>query len=89
MSGEATLDQVEQLVAQLTPRDQIKLIARISQRLSERRLPETNEERWQLDYAARVEVFLKMSNEMAAETVGKVESSDDIRQIREDRTSQL
>lgn len=89
MSNKVTVDQVEQLAARLAPQEQIKLIARISQRLSEQTLPETTEERWKLDYAARVKAFLKMSDEMAAETVSEVDSAEDIRQIREERTSRL
>ena len=89
MSTKVTLDQVEQLVARLTPQEQIKLIAFISQRLSKLTLPETREERWKLEYAARVEAFLKMSDEMAAKTRNAMDSAEDVRQIREERTSQL
>jgi hypothetical protein len=36
-----------------------------------------------------VEAFLKMCDEMAAETIGEVDSAEDIRQIREERTARL
>lgn len=81
-----TLEQVEQLVAQ---QEQIKLIACISERLSKLRLSEAAQERWRQDYATRIKAFLKMSEEMAAETIGVVDSAKDIRQIREERTSGL
>ncbi|MFQ6126038.1 MAG: hypothetical protein ACE5R6_15735 [Candidatus Heimdallarchaeota archaeon] len=89
MSNKVTLNQIKQLVAQLTPQEQIKLIALICQRLSELTLPETTEERWKLDYATRVEAYLKLSEEMAATTVNDVDSVQDIRQAREERTSRL
>ena len=89
MSDKVTLEQLEQLVAHLAPPEQIKLIACISERLSEMNLSEATDERLRQDYAARIEAFLKKSEEMAAETIGDVDSATDIRQIREARTSGL
>jgi len=89
MANKVTLEQVERLVAQLTPQEQIKLIAHMSEWLSKMRLSEAAEESRRQGYARRVEAFLKMSDEMAAETIGEVDSVKDIRQIREERTSRL
>ena len=89
MANKVTLEQAERLVAQLMPQEQIKLIACISEWLSKTRLSEATEESWRQSYATRVEAFLKMSDEMAAETIGEVDSAEDIRQIREERTSRL
>ena len=89
MAKHLPLEQAERLVAQLAPQEQIKLIACMSEWLSKMRLSEAAEESWRQDYATRVEAFLKMSDEMAAETIGKVDSAKDIRQIREERMSRL
>ncbi|MFQ6041684.1 MAG: hypothetical protein ACE5PV_12575 [Candidatus Poribacteria bacterium] len=89
MVNKVTLEQAEQLVAQLTPQEQIKLIACISEWLSKMILSKAAEDSWRQDYATRIEAFLKMSDEMAAETIGEVDSAEDIRQLREERTSRL
>ena len=89
MVNKVTLEQAEQLVAQLTPQEQIKLIACINEWLSKMRLSEALEDSGRQDYAARIEAFLKMSDEMAAETIGEADSVEYIRQIREERTSRL
>jgi hypothetical protein len=86
-----TLEQVKELVTQLPPQEQLRLVADISERLSQ--LPpiaqEADEERQRREYAARVEAFLKQCDENAAECIGEVDSAEDIRQIREERTSRL
>jgi len=41
------------------------------------------------EYAQRVEAFLKMSDEFAAETISTVDSAEDIRQFRDERLSRL
>jgi hypothetical protein len=89
MAHKVTLKQAEQLLVQLTPQEQIKLIACMSEWLSKMRLSEAVEDSWRQNYATRVEAFLKMSDEMAAETIGEVDSAEDIRQIREERTARL
>ena len=89
MSGTMTLEQLEQQVAQLPPHEQLKLVAHIGERLSALTLLETDEERRRREYVARVEAFLKMCDEMTAETVGEVDSAEDIRQIREERMARL
>ena len=86
-----TLEQVKELVAQLPPQEQLKLVAHVSGQLSQ--LPpivqESDAERQRREYAARVEAFLKMCDENAAECIGEVDSAEDIRQIREERMSRL
>jgi len=57
--------------------------------LSERVELRTIEERRQNEYARQVESFLKMSEELAAEAVGEVDSAEDIRHIREERMARL
>ncbi len=65
------------------------MVAYISQQLSKRIVSETVEEHERQEYAQRVEAFLRMSDEMAAETIGEVDLTEDIRQIREERTERL
>lgn len=89
MPDKVTLEQVEELVAQLPPKDQLKLLAHIGERLGALGLLETDEERQRREYAKRVKEFLKMSKDMAAESVGEVDSAKDIRQIRAERMSRL
>ena len=90
MSNKVALEQVEQLVVQLPPHEQLKLVVSIGERLSALTLPGTaEEERQRQVYAARLGAFLNMCDEMAAETVGAVDSAEDIRQIREERMAQL
>lgn len=89
MESKVTLEQVEELAAQLPLQEQLRMVAHISQQLSERIASEVAEKREQQDYARRVEAFLKVSDEMAAETVGAVDSAEDIRQIREERAARL
>jgi hypothetical protein len=82
---DVTLEQVEKQATRLTSREQIRLIAHISQRLSKESLPNADEAR-RLDYAKQVEKFLKMSAEMAAEMVREGDSAEDLRRMREERT---
>ena len=89
MSNIVTLEQLEWQVSQLPPHEQLKLVILIGERLSAMMLPETDEERQRREYVARVEAFLNMCDEMAAETVTEVNSAEDIRQIREERILQL
>jgi len=85
MADKATLEQVEQEIAQLTPQEQIKLIAYISQRLIEGELPGKSKECWRMDYANRIEMFLQMSDEKTAHAIGETDSVEDMRQIREEK----
>ena len=89
MPDKVTLEELEQLISQLTPKEQIKLIASISERLSKAKNFKVSEESWRKEYAARIKAFVKMSEEIAADTLGEVVSAKDIRQIREERTSEL
>ncbi len=91
MKSPVTFEEVETLAEQLPPQEQLKLVARISDRLSKQPAtqPQTTEENQRHDYAARVEAFLKMMDENAAECSGEVDSAADIRQIREERISRL
>jgi hypothetical protein len=89
MTNKVTLDEAERLVAQLPLQEQLRLVARISERLSALMLVQIEDERQHREYVTRVEAFLEMSEEMAAETTGEVDSAEDIRQTRGERTSKL
>jgi hypothetical protein len=89
MANNVTSEQIEQLAVQLLPQEQLRMIAHISQRLSQRMVSEADEAHERQEYARRVEAFLRMSDEMAAETIGEVDSAEDIRQIREERVARL
>jgi hypothetical protein len=90
MTSAITVDQIEQLAVQLPLPEQMRIVARITQRLSEFLLSETEgEERNRKEYAQRVEAFLKMSDESAAETISAVDSAEDIRQLRDERMLRL
>lgn len=86
-----TLEQVKELVAQLPPQDQLRLVAHIGEQLSQ--LPplvqEADAERQRREYAARVEAFLAACDEVAEQIEGEFDSAEDIRQIREERMSCL
>ncbi len=91
MRNTVTYEEVETLAEQLPPREQLKLVAKISDRLSKQTAtqPQTTEEGQRQDHAARVETFLQMIDEKAAECSGEMDSAVDIRQIREERASRL
>ena len=80
---------MEQQVVQLPSYEQLGLVARIGERLSMLSLPTMENDRQRREYAAQVNVFLKLCDEMAAETIGVVNSVEDIHQIREERMLQL
>jgi hypothetical protein len=91
MANTVTVDQIEDLAAQLPPQELLKLLARISERLSQPSptTQETDAERQRREYAVQVEAFLKLCDENAAECIGEVDSAEDIRQIRDERMSHL
>lgn len=84
-----TFEQVEKQIAQLPPREQRELVAHTGERLSASMPVEVHENRQPNEYAAQVGAFLKLCEDIAAETVGEVDSAEDIRQIREERMGSL
>jgi hypothetical protein len=90
MTNAITVDQIEQLAFQLSLQEQMNIVARLTQRLNES-LPAAldSENRERKAYAQRVEAFLKMSDELAAEPNSAVDSAEDIRQLRDERLSRL
>jgi len=83
-----TLEKIEELAAQLSPQEQLKLLACIGERLSQLPSPvqETDAERQCHEYAARIDTFLAACDEVAEQIEGEFDSAEDLRQIREERT---
>ena len=94
MPESVTLEQVETLVVQLPTKDQLKLLAHISERLSST-LPvvlgvESRHE--QSDREARLQLAKVLCEEVADvanDTRGEVDAAEDIHRMREERVTQL
>ena len=83
-----TLAEVESLVVQLPPKDQLKLAEKINGRLAQLSASQL-QKKHQAEHAARVEEFMQWLDENAVECSRPVDSAEDIRQIREERASRL
>jgi len=82
MTENLSLKQVEELAEKLLPNEQLRLIAFISERLSQ--LPYNNQKG---DYAKYIDSFLEACDKVAvAEQIdGDFDSAEDLRQIRNER----
>ena len=89
MSGKVTLEEAERIVDQLPPHEQLKLMAHVKEHLKVTIPSEIDEEQWRQENAERIKAFMKMCDEMKVKTIGKTDSAEDIRQIREERMSRL
>lgn len=85
-----TLEQVEGMAAQLLPQEQLQLLARISERLSQLiTTQETDAERQRREYAAKVDAFIAACDAVAEQIEGEFDSAADLRQIREERQERI
>ena len=86
MSSKVTLEQVEQLVMQLPPTEQLKLMANISKRLSAMPLvvptEESERERAQMERLAQVDAWIAECDKVAELWEGEFDSAADLRRIR-------
>ena len=89
MSNRVTLEQVEQLTAQLPPPERLKLVVHICEQLSATQMAESDEERVRQVRLAQVDAWLAECDIVAESIEGKFDSAEDIRQIREERTNRL
>jgi hypothetical protein len=89
MSGKVILEEVERMAVQLLPNEQLKLIVKIGENLNGLLSQQINEEQRRLNHAKRIEAFIKMCDEMKVKTIGKTDSVEDIRQIREERIARF
>ena len=91
MSTKETLDQVEQSVMQLSPTEQLKLMAHISDKLSRLGItvPRADEEQVQREREAMADALLQELDTIAESIEGEFDSAEDIREIREERGNRL
>ncbi|MBC8235741.1 hypothetical protein H8E77_39845 [bacterium] len=92
MSNRVTLKQVEQQVAQLPLQEQLKLMAYIAGQLSTIPLAASTreiEEQTKQARLAEVDAWLAECDAVAESIEGEFDSAEDLRQIREERASQL
>ena len=91
MSNKVTFEQVEQLAVQLPPSEQLKLVARISERLSSSMptMPPLDMERAQRERETMADALLAELDAIANSIEGKFDSAEDIRQIRAERANRL
>jgi len=91
MAETVTLEQVEELAAQLPPMGQLKLLAHISQRLSTLNLlaHDADDEAAQRARAARAEAILALCDTAAAAFEGESDAAEEIRRMRAERVEQI
>lgn len=86
MTNTITVEQIDELAIQLPLREQVRILARLAQRLSEDLTSELDRETREREaHARRVQAFLQMSDEFAADSIGAVDAAADIRQLRNER----
>jgi hypothetical protein len=94
MLESVTLEQVETLVVQLPTKDQLKLLAYISERLSNT-LPVVSEAESHHEQRVRDErlqlakILCEEVEDIADDTLGEFDAADDIHRMREERVAQL
>jgi len=90
MSSNVTLEQVEQLVMQLPPTEQLKLMAHISEQLSRSGMTASpSAEPLPREQKAMADALLQELDAIAESIEGEFDSAEDIRQIREERANRL
>ena len=87
MFNKVTLGQVEQLAVQLPPQEQLELLNRLSERLSETvSLPVTVSEK---ERAREVDAILRECDRAATAFTRKTDSAETIRRMRDERRRQI
>lgn len=91
MSNEVTFEQVEQLSVRLPPPEQLKLVARISEQLSNlmATIVPPGMESVRQEREAMADALLAELDAIAESLDGNFDSAEDIRQIREERANRL
>ena len=84
MSENLSLEQVEELAERLPPHEQLKLIAFISERLSQ--FPYNKQKS---NYTEYINSFLEACDKVAKQIGGDFDSAEDLRQIRRERIESL
>ena len=88
MDTPATLEQVDELVARLSPEDQKELVTRINDRLCEAH-PDENGHKPMTENQRRLSEFLKLCQEKAIRPKFTEDAVETLRQIREERMSRF
>lgn len=92
MSNPATLEQLEQQVAQLSPQEQLKLVAHISERLSTiplSMLMVADEESLQRQRDREADALLALCDAAAEMWRGEFDAAEEIRQMRQERDEHI
>jgi hypothetical protein len=84
-----TLEQVIQLAESLEPREQLRLVAHISDRLSQAPPPPKRESKTEREKRRRETRALLREMDRVARPVGTIDSAERIRRMREERHQQL
>jgi hypothetical protein len=84
-----SLKQMEQQVAQLSPQEQLKLVAYIAEQLSATPLVVPTREIEEQARLVEVDAWLAECDAVAESIEGEFDSAEDLRQIREERASRL
>ena len=92
MAETVTLEQVEKLVKQLPPTQQLKLVARICQELSAASNIEPTEDEMEPSKQKRLRLAEKLLSEVdyiEDDSQGEFDAAADLRQLREERIKQI
>jgi hypothetical protein len=94
MPESVTLEQIETLVVQLPPKDQLRLLAHISERLSSTLpvVPGVESPHEQSVHDERLHLATILCEEVediTNDTLGAFDAAEDIQRVREERVSQL
>jgi hypothetical protein len=88
MENQVTLEQVEQLAAQLPPPERLKLVMHVCQQLIPEAATPTliteEERRAQLERLAKIDVWLADVEQVAELWEGEFDSAADLRRIRDE-----
>ncbi|HXG18881.1 MAG TPA: hypothetical protein VNN62_07395 [Methylomirabilota bacterium] len=94
MQESVTLEQVETLVVRLPPKDQLKLLAHISERLSNILLAESktesdHEQQLREERLRLAGILCDEVEDISDDAKGSFDAAEDIRRMREERIAQL
>jgi len=90
VSDQQTLQELEQQVAQLSPNEQLKLMAHIAEQLSSVPLDVPNEEKdsLQQQHEREADEILALCDAVAEMWEGEFDAAEEIRQMRQERDEQ-
>jgi hypothetical protein len=87
-----TIEELEQQISKLSLQDQLRLVARVSERLSVVVMPtqaESQDDEYRARRLAEVDAWITEADVVAELWEGEFDSAEDIRRMREDRDNQL